>query len=246
MFYNLLFCLELRKITVHILDKCIEMSLKWPNLARCHSWVKSSPLTWQIVNLILSRVCVCAQLSAVCCSANISYYCRRVLTSPYVQLQLCMLALTCVFAVRTDSSAIGLSVSRYALRKKKKKTLLVHIWSEAPQAKARAERCRNLRSWHTEALAYFCEGSGQWIYRLFLSMLCGLPKMTHPEALLWITPITLSNAQWLKRGPRSGLYSNVGPNGKNTPRLRTRSYACTLQGLNTTFDKRPKEVLGFS
>lgn len=112
---------------------------------------------------------------------------------------------------------------------------------------SRAERCRNLRSWHTEALAYFCEGSGLWIYRLFLSMLrmvCQIwPTL---KRFCEFMPITLSNAQWLKRGPGLLFTQTRGPNGKNTPRLRTRSYACTLRGLNTTFDKRPKEALGFS
>ncbi|RXN25123.1 hypothetical protein ROHU_021672 [Labeo rohita] len=51
-------------------------------------------------------------LSALCRCANISYYRRRVLTSPYALLQLCVLAATGVFAARTDSSAIGPPVSK--------------------------------------------------------------------------------------------------------------------------------------
>lgn len=159
---------------------CFEMPLKWPKLARCHSLVKSRPLNWQ------KAVRVCAQLSALCRCANISYYCSWVLTSPYALLQLCVLASTCVFDARTDSSAIGRSVSRCAQRHTGKKG----FWLTYEVKLRKLKQSWTLQK--SEILARRGFGVllwGVWPVNIPLVPLDaenGLPNMTHPEGLVWI------------------------------------------------------------
>ncbi len=168
---------------MHCWNHCsnwIQVPLKWPELARWHSLVKSRPFKRQ------KAVCVCAQLSALCRCANISYYCRWVLTSPYALLQLCMLATTCVFAVSTDGSTIGPPVTRCAQRRTGKKGFWLAYELKLHKLK---------QSWTLQKSEILARGDfgvllwGVWPVNIPLVPLDaqnGLPNMTHPEVLLWI------------------------------------------------------------